>query len=129
MRNTYNFTVLTPLKDIRMLTVEERNMSDTMFNELDQAYPHLVHVGKQFIAEMGGKGTFIAPETNLVQLESLIAGWIYAQPWFHHMVDQLPHEPKEIFEHVGDTVLQAAVDASAGVMGYPELEPEEQVVA
>jgi hypothetical protein len=111
--------------EVTMLTVEQRNLSDKMFSELDQAYPHLVEVGRTFIKEMG-KPQFVSPEVNLVQLESLIAGWIYAQPWFANMVDQLPHEPKEIFEVVSDTVLQAATDASAGLEWYPQLEPEEK---
>jgi hypothetical protein len=108
---------------VRELTVEEREQSDTQFNELDQVYPHLVEVARTFISHMAS-AKYENPEINLIRLEAMLTGWIYAQTWFWHMSHQLPHSDSEIFEHVGDSVLQAATDASAGFAWFPQPEPE-----
>src|SRR4249920_3358698 len=95
------------LENMTYTKAERKELGDP-FVELNYGYPLFVSVGRKFIADMGGKGKYSSPEVNLVALESMILGWIYAQPWFANMSDQIPHSDAEIFQHVSDTTLQAA---------------------
>lgn len=75
---------------------------------MDDQYGSFVLFGERFIkAMLGSNQLFSDRQQNYLAVENAIKGHILSQPWFPEDDDA------RLFEHVGDSALQAAVDATA----------------
>ncbi len=84
-------------------------------------YRKLVKQAKWYVNVLSGDGGFSNPEVNRVALESMLVGWMHAQPYWEEyerfcmvaIPPKNPRHPREnIFLIAQDQALQAAQDAA-----------------
>lgn len=76
---------------------------------LNDEYKSFVLFGERIVKAMQGSNQLFSDrQQNFLAVENAIKGHILSQSWFPKDDDA------RLFEHVGDTALQAAVDATAG---------------
>ena len=77
------------------------------------AYRKLVKKAVEFSHVLSGDAGYSNPEVNRVALESMLIGWMKAQPyWIKYELHCMVHHPREnIYLLAQDQALQAAQDA------------------